>query len=73
MEDKQYKKLKGEPYKASMLKKEKMKLKFEFYGWLKEPEFILELDKEREGYFKMTYAPKLGKWVIGEWLEDFKF
>lgn len=55
------------------MKKDKIKIKFEFYGWLKEPEYVLELDKEKKGVFQMVYAPKLGKWVITEWLEDFKF
>ena len=44
---KDYKKLKGEPYKVSLAKKDKLKLKLEFYGWLKQPEYIIEFDKER--------------------------
>ena len=63
-----YKKLKGEPYKTSMLKKDKMKLKFGFYGWLKEPEYVMELDKEREGVLRMVYDPKVGKWGKSEWV-----
>ena len=41
--EKAYKKLKGEPFKVSLQKKDKMKLKFEFYGWLKEPEYVMEI------------------------------
>ena len=55
-----------------MAKKDSMKLKFGFYGWLKEPEFELKFDKEREGVFKMVYDPKVGKWKA-DWLEEFKF
>ena len=35
--EKAYKSLKGEPYRTNMLKKDLIRIKFEFYGWLEEP------------------------------------
>lgn len=43
--EKAYKKLKGEPYKVSMLKMDEMKLKFDFYGFLHEPPMVIRFDK----------------------------
>jgi hypothetical protein len=71
--EKDWKKLKGEPYKASMLKKDSMRLKLSFYGWLKEPDYILNFDKECKGILEMIYDPKAHEWVSVKWKEEFKF
>lgn len=62
---KQFKKLQGEPFKVNMAKNDKVKIKFQFYKWMEEPDFDIELAEIKKGVLKISYDPKKGKWSEG--------
>jgi hypothetical protein len=48
-----------------MAKNDKVKIKFQFYKWMAEPDFDIEFTEIKKGVFKISYDPKKGKWSEG--------
>jgi hypothetical protein len=48
-----------------MAKNDKVKIKFQFYKWMEEPDFDIELAEIKKGVLKISYDPKKGKWSEG--------
>jgi len=55
--------LKGEPYKINFSNQKTAIVTIEFYKYLKEPNYELTFDKEREGTLLIEYDPMIGKWI----------
>lgn len=68
-EEKGLVKLKGEPYKISMKKNDSAKIKFQFYKYLNEPDYEINLKEEKEGNLLIEYDPKQGTWISEKWVE----
>lgn len=66
---KQYKKLKGQPYRVSLGKHQKVRIKIEFYKWMGEPDYEIDFDECKDGILKISYDPKVAKWNKGQWLK----